>query len=190
MSSLDRRRFLHASAALGGTLVSSGIGRAAPARIDAPVVDRVVIREIIDNCHDVSLGPRAVRGSNCHRGPCLHDRRGATHRHRVRALQYLGRVRDQGRAGLRRERLYEPSFHRRRAGRQAAAGPALARACHLFPARRPRAGGHQRVRACRHHQHAKASPGGQRRRKDLRARRRLFTFSLRPTTICARSWRS
>ena len=111
MSSLDRRRFLQAPAALGGTLVSSGIGRAAPARIDAPVVDRVVIREIIDNSHDVSLGPRAVRGSNCHRGPCLHDRRGAAHRHRVRAPQYLDRGRDQGRAGLRRERLYQPSFH-------------------------------------------------------------------------------
>jgi 7,8-dihydropterin-6-yl-methyl-4-(beta-D-ribofuranosyl)aminobenzene 5'-phosphate synthase len=60
MSSLDRRCFLQASAALGGTLIASGIGRAAraaPARIDAPIVDRVVIREITDNSHNIFLGP-------------------------------------------------------------------------------------------------------------------------------------
>lgn len=58
MSSMDRRRFLQASAALGGALVSSGVGRAARAattRIDVPVVDRVVIREITDNQHNVAL---------------------------------------------------------------------------------------------------------------------------------------
>jgi 7,8-dihydropterin-6-yl-methyl-4-(beta-D-ribofuranosyl)aminobenzene 5'-phosphate synthase len=60
MSSLDRRRFLQASAALGGALVSSGNGRAAqsaPVRIDAPIVDRVVIREITDNSNNIFLGP-------------------------------------------------------------------------------------------------------------------------------------
>src|SRR5271156_929075 len=60
MSSLDRRRFLQASAALGGALISSGMGRAAraaPMRIDAPVVDRVVVREITDNSHNIALGP-------------------------------------------------------------------------------------------------------------------------------------
>jgi 7,8-dihydropterin-6-yl-methyl-4-(beta-D-ribofuranosyl)aminobenzene 5'-phosphate synthase len=60
MSFLHRRRFLEASAALGGALVSSGIGRAAraaPTRIDAPVVDRIVIREITDNSHNIFLGP-------------------------------------------------------------------------------------------------------------------------------------
>jgi 7,8-dihydropterin-6-yl-methyl-4-(beta-D-ribofuranosyl)aminobenzene 5'-phosphate synthase len=60
MSSLDRRRFLQASAALGGALVSSGIGRAAqsaPVRIDAPIVDRVFVREITDNQHNIFLGP-------------------------------------------------------------------------------------------------------------------------------------
>src|SRR5262245_28334204 len=60
MSSLHRRYFLQASAALGGGLLSSGIGRAvraAPTRIDAPVVDRVVIREITDNSHNIFLGP-------------------------------------------------------------------------------------------------------------------------------------
>src|SRR5271157_5277583 len=60
MSSLDRRRLLQASAALGGALVSCGIGRAAraaPARIDAPIVDHLVIREITDNSHNIFLGP-------------------------------------------------------------------------------------------------------------------------------------
>ena len=60
MSPLHRRSFLQASAALGGALVSSGIGRAmraAPTRIDAPVVDRIVIREITDNSHNIFLGP-------------------------------------------------------------------------------------------------------------------------------------
>jgi 7,8-dihydropterin-6-yl-methyl-4-(beta-D-ribofuranosyl)aminobenzene 5'-phosphate synthase len=60
MSSFDRRRFLQVSAALGGALASSGIGRAAraaPARIDAPAVDRVVIREITDNQHNIFLRP-------------------------------------------------------------------------------------------------------------------------------------
>jgi 7,8-dihydropterin-6-yl-methyl-4-(beta-D-ribofuranosyl)aminobenzene 5'-phosphate synthase len=58
MLSLNRRRFLKSSAALGGALVSSCIGRsvrAAPARIDAPVVDRLVIREITDNSHNIFL---------------------------------------------------------------------------------------------------------------------------------------
>jgi len=60
MSPLLRRSFLQASAALGGAFVSSGIGRAmraAPTRIDAPVVDRIVIREITDNSHNIFLGP-------------------------------------------------------------------------------------------------------------------------------------
>jgi len=59
MSSLNRRRFLQASAALGGVLVSSRVGRAkaAPVRIDPPVVDRIVVREITDNQHNVALKP-------------------------------------------------------------------------------------------------------------------------------------
>jgi 7,8-dihydropterin-6-yl-methyl-4-(beta-D-ribofuranosyl)aminobenzene 5'-phosphate synthase len=60
MSSLDRRRFLQASAALGGSLVSSGIGSAAgaaPPRIDAPAVDQIVVREITDNQHNIFLPP-------------------------------------------------------------------------------------------------------------------------------------
>ena len=60
MLSLNRRHFLQTAAALGSVLVSVRIGRsaqAATARIDAPVVDRVVIREISDNSHNIFLGP-------------------------------------------------------------------------------------------------------------------------------------
>ena len=59
MTRLDRRRFLQASAALGGALVSSRVGRASAAttRIEVPVVDRVVVREITDNKHNIFLKP-------------------------------------------------------------------------------------------------------------------------------------
>jgi 7,8-dihydropterin-6-yl-methyl-4-(beta-D-ribofuranosyl)aminobenzene 5'-phosphate synthase len=60
MSRLNRRIFLQNSAALGGTLLAVGVGRSARAatvRIDAPVVDRVVIQEITDNAHDIFLRP-------------------------------------------------------------------------------------------------------------------------------------
>src|SRR5215510_12668762 len=58
MTRLDRRRFLQASAAIGGALVGSRAGRAgAAARIDVPVVDRVVVREITDNQHNIFLKP-------------------------------------------------------------------------------------------------------------------------------------
>jgi len=57
VSRFNRRRFLQSSAALGGSLLASGIGRAAPALIEAPIVDRVVIREITDNSHNIFLGP-------------------------------------------------------------------------------------------------------------------------------------
>jgi 7,8-dihydropterin-6-yl-methyl-4-(beta-D-ribofuranosyl)aminobenzene 5'-phosphate synthase len=60
MTTVSRRRFLRTSAALGGALVSSTIGRglrAAPTRIEVPVVDRVIIREITDNQHNIFLRP-------------------------------------------------------------------------------------------------------------------------------------
>ena len=58
--SLDRRGFLQHSAVLGGSLLTCGIpldrsARAAPVRIDVPVVDEIVVREITDNTHDIFL---------------------------------------------------------------------------------------------------------------------------------------
>lgn len=55
--SLDRRRFLQNSALLGGTLLS-GVSLAhrhahAAERIEVPVVDEVIVREITDNSHDL-----------------------------------------------------------------------------------------------------------------------------------------
>src|SRR5437899_81635 len=55
---MDRRAFLQGSAALGGSLLASGISRpaaAASARIDAAAVDRIVVREVTDGAHDTFL---------------------------------------------------------------------------------------------------------------------------------------
>jgi len=60
MPRFNRRRFLQGSAMLGGSLLASAVGRtvrAAPALIETPVVDRVVIREITDNQHNIFLAP-------------------------------------------------------------------------------------------------------------------------------------
>lgn len=58
--SLDRRRFLQHSAVLGGSLLTCSIPRdtstrAAPVRIDAPVVDQLTVQEITDGTHDIFL---------------------------------------------------------------------------------------------------------------------------------------
>jgi 7,8-dihydropterin-6-yl-methyl-4-(beta-D-ribofuranosyl)aminobenzene 5'-phosphate synthase len=65
--SLDRRGFLRRSAMLGGSFLTCGIPldrsvHAAPARIDAPVVDQLTVREIIDNSHDIFLAGVKVPG--------------------------------------------------------------------------------------------------------------------------------
>jgi 7,8-dihydropterin-6-yl-methyl-4-(beta-D-ribofuranosyl)aminobenzene 5'-phosphate synthase len=62
MQRLKRRRFLQGSAAVAlGTLAAYRIGRsgrsAAAEPIDVPVVDRVVVREITDNQHNIFLKP-------------------------------------------------------------------------------------------------------------------------------------
>jgi 7,8-dihydropterin-6-yl-methyl-4-(beta-D-ribofuranosyl)aminobenzene 5'-phosphate synthase len=81
MTSLDRRRFLQASAAVGSSLVATGIGRPAVAatRIEVPAVDRIVVQEVTDGAHDVFLrgseqpgltvqrtGPNAAQGRTLH----------------------------------------------------------------------------------------------------------------------------
>jgi 7,8-dihydropterin-6-yl-methyl-4-(beta-D-ribofuranosyl)aminobenzene 5'-phosphate synthase len=59
MPRFNRRQFLQTSAAIG-SLLASGVGRTAGAaseQIDTPVVDRIVIREITDNQHNIFLKP-------------------------------------------------------------------------------------------------------------------------------------
>ena len=59
MPRLNRRQFLQTSAAIG-SLLASGMGRTAGAaseHFDPPVVDRIVIREITDNQHNIFLAP-------------------------------------------------------------------------------------------------------------------------------------
>jgi 7,8-dihydropterin-6-yl-methyl-4-(beta-D-ribofuranosyl)aminobenzene 5'-phosphate synthase len=57
---VGRRRFIQQSALLGGSLLTCSIpldppARSAPARIDVPVVDEVIVQEITDNQHDIFL---------------------------------------------------------------------------------------------------------------------------------------
>jgi hypothetical protein len=81
MSSLDRRRFLQASAAVGSSLLAAQIGRpAAATRIEVPAVDRIVVQEVTDGAHDVFLrgseqpGLAVQRtGSNAAKGKTLHS---------------------------------------------------------------------------------------------------------------------
>ena len=59
MPRFNRRQFLQTSAAIG-SLLASGVGRTAGAaseHFDPPVVDRIVIREITDNQHNIFLAP-------------------------------------------------------------------------------------------------------------------------------------
>ena len=62
---MDRRTFLQSATVLSGSLLACGINHAAAAataRIDVPVVDRVVVREITDGAHDVFLRSVEVGG--------------------------------------------------------------------------------------------------------------------------------
>jgi 7,8-dihydropterin-6-yl-methyl-4-(beta-D-ribofuranosyl)aminobenzene 5'-phosphate synthase len=64
--------FLQGSTAFGGALLAAGVvksARAAP-RIEAPSVDRVVIREITDNQHDIFLKPFERPGLKVQRTGC------------------------------------------------------------------------------------------------------------------------
>ena len=75
MSSFDRRHFLQGSVALGGALLTGGAplhcgAEASPVRIDAPVVDRVVIQEVTDGPHDIFLRGAELPGLSVQRvGP-------------------------------------------------------------------------------------------------------------------------
>jgi 7,8-dihydropterin-6-yl-methyl-4-(beta-D-ribofuranosyl)aminobenzene 5'-phosphate synthase len=58
MPRFNRRHFMQGSAAFGGSLLTSSIGgpsQAATDRIDAPVVERLVIQEVTDGAHDIFL---------------------------------------------------------------------------------------------------------------------------------------
>ena len=65
MQSWNRRRFLKTSGVLpllASTIAFDQPGHAQTARINVPVVDEVIIREVTDNAHDVSLQPLAAPG--------------------------------------------------------------------------------------------------------------------------------
>ena len=64
---LDRRGFLQRSAVLGGSLLTCSIpldrsANATPVRIDAPVIDRLIVREITDSAHDIFLSGADMPG--------------------------------------------------------------------------------------------------------------------------------
>jgi 7,8-dihydropterin-6-yl-methyl-4-(beta-D-ribofuranosyl)aminobenzene 5'-phosphate synthase len=65
--SLNRRDFLHQSSIIGGSLLTGSIplhhpAQAAGSRIEPPIVDELIVREITDNSHDVFLRPQEAPG--------------------------------------------------------------------------------------------------------------------------------
>ena len=71
-SSFGRRDFLKASAALAGTTATGGfvcIGSALAAPIEAPVVDRLAIRVLIDSAYDNAFTAKKVNGVAIQPGP-------------------------------------------------------------------------------------------------------------------------
>jgi 7,8-dihydropterin-6-yl-methyl-4-(beta-D-ribofuranosyl)aminobenzene 5'-phosphate synthase len=69
---LDRRRFLQHSCSVGASLFSCSIpmnwsAHAEPARIDAPIVDELIVCEITDNAHDLFARPVEAPGLSVQR---------------------------------------------------------------------------------------------------------------------------
>ena len=69
---LDRRRFLQHSCSVGASLFSCSIpmnwsAHAEPVRIDAPVVDELIVCEITDNAHDLFARPVGAPGLSVQR---------------------------------------------------------------------------------------------------------------------------
>jgi 7,8-dihydropterin-6-yl-methyl-4-(beta-D-ribofuranosyl)aminobenzene 5'-phosphate synthase len=65
---IDRRRFLSGSAALLTCCIPlDRSAQAAPARVEAPMIDTLVVREVTDNAHDVFLRSEKYAGLSVQR---------------------------------------------------------------------------------------------------------------------------
>jgi len=81
--SLDRRSFLQRSAILSGSLLTCSVpfdrsAHAVPVRIDVPVVDEVIVREVTDNAHDIFLRGTVAPGLTVSRVGFPEARQGKT----------------------------------------------------------------------------------------------------------------
>jgi hypothetical protein len=69
---LERRYFLKGSAALAGAAATGGfacVGSATAAPIEAPLVDRLAIRVLIDSAYDNAFTAKQVSGVSIQPGP-------------------------------------------------------------------------------------------------------------------------